>query len=73
MLAGDAAELLRRRFVADLDSAHGADALVKFEELLEAAIDLDAVPEKYLIDAGYDPQLQVRLWPLWMGFWVTAT
>jgi hypothetical protein len=46
--------------VAELTEAHGAEALVKFEELMEAAIDLDAVPEEYLIDAGYDPQLQVR-------------
>ena len=39
--------------------AHGDDALTKFEELLEAAIDLDAVPEDYLIDASYDHSLQV--------------
>jgi hypothetical protein len=58
--AGDAAELLQERFVAPLREAHGAEALVKFEELMEAAIDLDAVPEEYLIDAGYDEQLQAR-------------
>jgi hypothetical protein len=28
--------------------------------LLEASIDLDRVPEEYVISASYDPKLQVR-------------
>ena len=50
--------------MAELTAAHAPDALVKFEELMEAAIDLDAVPDEYLIDAEYDPQLQVWLAPM---------
>jgi len=33
--------------------------LVKFEELLEAAVDLDKIPDEYLICASYDSGLQV--------------
>jgi hypothetical protein len=57
--AGDAADLLKERFIVELKEAHADNALVKFEELIEAAVDLDAVPEEYLIDASYDAQLQV--------------
>jgi hypothetical protein len=32
---------------------------VKFEELLEAAVDLDKIPDEYLICASYDSGLQV--------------
>ena len=41
--------------------AHDDEHLSKFEELLEAAVDLEAVPEDYLICATYDPRLQVGL------------
>lgn len=33
---------------------------MKFEQLVEEAVDLDAVPEEYLIDANYDAKLKVR-------------
>lgn len=46
------------RFAAPLGEAHDAEHLTKFEELLEAAIDLDRVPDEYLIAASYD---QARL------------
>lgn len=55
---GDAAELLKKRFVEELSEAHSAEALVKFEQLVEEAVDLDAVPEEYLIDANYDAALK---------------
>lgn len=38
---------------------HDDDHLVKFEELLEAAVDLDKIPDEYLICASYDSGLQV--------------
>lgn len=44
----------------ELSEAHSAEALVKFEQLVEEAVDLDAVPEEYLIDANYDAALKVR-------------
>jgi hypothetical protein len=64
--------LLQSKYVTELTEAHGADALVKFEELMEAAIDLDAVPEEYLIDAGYDPRLQVRSSPSFLSLCISA-
>ena len=48
------------RYADRLAGAHDAEHLGKFEELLEAAIDLDRIPDEYLIAATYDPQLQVR-------------
>ena len=33
-----------------------------FEELLEAAVDLDRIPDEYLIAASYDAELQVWWW-----------
>ena len=61
--AGDALELLKKRYVDDLAAAHSEEALVKFEQLVEEAVDLDAVPEEYLIDANYDAKLKV--WRCW--------
>lgn len=43
----------------DLAAAHSDEALIKFEQLVEEAVDLDAVPEEYLIDANYDAKLKV--------------
>jgi hypothetical protein len=45
------------RYVQPLEAAHDAEHLVLFEELLEAAIDLDRIPDEYLIAASYDPEL----------------
>ncbi len=47
------------RYADALALAHDAEHLTKFEELLEAAVDLDAIPDEYLICATYDPRLQV--------------
>lgn len=43
------------RFADRLALAHDADHLVRFEALLETAIDLDRIPDEYLIAASYDP------------------
>ena len=48
-------------FAAPLASAHDEEHLAKFEMLLEASIDLDRVPEEYVISAAYDSRLQVRM------------
>ena len=39
---------------------HDEEHLIKFEELLEAAIDLDKIPDEYLICSSYDAGLQVN-------------
>lgn len=56
----DATLVRRRRFGDALEEAHSAERLTKFEELLEAAVDLDRIPDEYLICAAYDSGLQVR-------------
>ncbi len=48
------------RFGAKLEAAHDEERLVKFEDLLEAAIDLDRIPDEYMICASYDANLEVR-------------
>ena len=40
-----------------LEEAHDGEHLALFEELLEAAVDLDRIPDEYLIAASYDPEL----------------
>lgn len=45
------------RYVRPLEEAHDAEHLALFEELLEAAVDLDRIPDEYLIAASYDPEL----------------
>ena len=47
------------RYVDGLVEAHDEEHLTKFEELLEAAIDLDRIPDEYLICASYDAGLKV--------------
>lgn len=47
------------RYADVLAEYHDDDHLVKFEELLEAAVDLDKIPDEYLICASYDAGLQV--------------
>ena len=42
---------------------HDGEHLAKFEELLEAAVDLDRIPDEYLICASYDADLQARAPP----------
>eukprot|EP00775_Hariotina_reticulata_P005551 gene5551-5787_t len=55
---GPAAELLVSRYAAPLAQHHDDEHLTKFELLLEASIDLEAVPQEYLISAQYDARLQ---------------
>ena len=47
------------RYADKLEAAHDEEHLAKFEELLEAAVDLDRIPDEYLICASYDADLQV--------------
>lgn len=51
------------RFAAALSEYHDAEHLTKFEELLEAAVDLDKIPDEYLICSTYDAGLQARPCP----------
>ena len=39
--------------------SHDQEHLCKFEELVEAAVDLDRVPDEYLIAPAYRDDLQV--------------
>jgi len=55
---GPGSDLLTSKFCDPLKKAHDTDHLLKFEELLEAAVDLDRVPDEYLIAASYDPGLE---------------
>lgn len=48
------------RYCDPLAVAHDAEHLCKFEELVEAAVDLDRVPDEYLIAPAYRDDLQVR-------------
>lgn len=47
------------RYAAPLCEHHDESHLTKFELLLEASLDLEAVPQEYLISAAYDSRLQV--------------
>lgn len=51
--------IIARRYCAPLAEAHDQDHLCKFEELVEAAVDLDRVPDEYLIAPAYREDLQV--------------
>ena len=51
--------MVQHRYADVLAEHHDDDHLVKFEELLEAAVDLDKIPDEYLICASYDSGLQV--------------
>lgn len=51
-------ERILRSYADPFAAAHDADHLSKFEELLEAAIDLDKIPDEYLISSSYDEHLQ---------------
>ncbi|KAK9813003.1 hypothetical protein WJX72_007194 [[Myrmecia] bisecta] len=55
---GPHAQLLATRYADALALAHDDDHLTKFEDLLEAAVDLDRIPDEYLISAAYDAGLQ---------------
>ncbi|KAK2079314.1 hypothetical protein QBZ16_003005 [Prototheca wickerhamii] len=55
---GPHAELLVNRFATELERAHDSEHLARFEALLETAVDLDRIPDEYLIAPGYDAGLQ---------------
>ena len=54
---GEHAAALMSQFGTPLSDAHGPDHLAKFEGLVETAVDLDKIPDEYVIIASYDPQL----------------
>lgn len=54
---GPHAQVVESKYIRPLSECHDRDHLVKFEELLEAAIDLDRVPEEYLISPQYSEDL----------------
>ena len=54
---GGHGELLGRRYAAPLEDARGEERLGRFEALIEAAVDLDAAPEEYLIRSSYSAEL----------------
>lgn len=47
-----------RRFADPLAEAHDEEHLAKFEDLVEAAVDLDRLPDEYIINPGYSAPLQ---------------
>jgi DNA mismatch repair protein MSH2 len=49
--------ILEAKFLDELAVAHDASHLGKFEELIEAAIDFERIPEEYLISYRYDAEL----------------
>ena len=51
--------LLSCRYADVLESMHDEEHLSKYEDLLEAAIDLDRIPDEYLIAPTYDSGLEV--------------
>ena len=55
--SGPHAEKLIELFAEPLKNAHDSEHLTKFEELLEAAVDLDRIPDEYLIASTYDEGL----------------
>lgn len=54
---GPHAALLAAKFADALDEAHAPERLGKFEELLEAAVDMARVPDEYVISPTYDAGL----------------
>lgn len=45
-------------FADPLAEAHDEEHLAKFEDLVEAAVDLDRLPDEYIINPGYSAPLQ---------------
>jgi len=56
--SGAHADELQRTFADPLDAAHAPDRLQRFEALLEAAVDLERVPEEYVVCPRYSPELE---------------
>ena len=51
---------LHCRYADVLENMHNEEHLSKYEDLLEAAIDLDRIPDEYLIAPTYDSGLEVK-------------
>jgi len=51
-------QLLASRYSAVLEEMHNDEHLAKFEDLLEAAVDLEKIPDEYLIAPTYDSGLE---------------
>jgi|TARA_B100000768_G_C11282253_1_gene379343 DNA mismatch repair protein MSH2 len=49
---------IRARYSDKLNELHDRDHLGRYEALIEAAVNLDRIPEEYVICASYDPQLK---------------
>ncbi|KAG2424130.1 hypothetical protein HXX76_014804 [Chlamydomonas incerta] len=54
---GPHAAALVDKYAEPLAAAHDGEHLQRFEELLEAALDSDRLPDEYCIAPGYDPRL----------------
>ena len=50
-------QAIQARYSDKLDELHDHDHLGRYEALIETAVDLDRIPEEYVICATYDPQL----------------
>lgn len=55
---GRHAARLLAQYAEPLKAAHGPEQLTKFEELMEAAMDLDKIPDEYLICPSYSDDLR---------------
>jgi len=55
---GRKAALVREKFVAPLREAADGEHLGKFQDLVEAAVDFERIPEEYLINPEYDDALK---------------
>ncbi|GMH34046.1 hypothetical protein BSKO_01880 [Bryopsis sp. KO-2023] len=51
-------ELLNSKYASQLADVHDLEHLGKFEQLVEAAVDLDKVPDEYLISPDYSKDLE---------------
>jgi DNA mismatch repair protein MSH2 len=56
-VTGDFGAALKARYSDKLVRLHDAEHLGRFEALLEAAVDLNKIPDEYVICASYDPEL----------------
>ena len=52
-----AAHVLASSFAAPLRAHHAPDALRRFEQLVEEAVDLDRLPDEFVINPAYDDEL----------------
>ena len=55
---GRKAALVREKFMAPLREAADGEHLGKFQDLVEAAVDFERIPEEYLINPEYDDALK---------------